>query len=137
VEIVRPPSNKKNVRTANMKVLIATDGSKFSELALRFVVHRPWPTGSEVKIKDLNNSALKEARTVADAGSRMLSRLEGKVSTDTPFPQGSIAGTIVKKAEEWGAQLIVLGPHGRRKFDRLMLGSVSEHVAFHGHVRSK
>ena len=105
-----------------MKVLIATDGSKFSELALRFVVHRPWPTGSEVKIKDLNNSALKEARTVADAGSRMLSRLEGKVSTDTPFPQGSIAGTIVKKAEEWGAQLIVLGPHGRRKFDRLIAG---------------
>jgi nucleotide-binding universal stress UspA family protein len=116
-----------------MKVLIATDGSKFSELSLRFVAHRPWPTRSEVKIKNLNNSALKVARTVADAGSRMLSRLEGKVSTDTPFPQGSIAGTIVKKAEEWGAQLIVLGFHGRRGFDRLMLGSVSEHVAFHGH----
>ena len=29
--------------------------------------------------------------------------------------------------------MIVLGSHGRRGFDRLTMGSVLEHVAFHGH----
>ena len=154
VEIVRPPSNEESVRAAGMKILIATDGSKFSDLALRSVANRPWPKGSEVKvlsvlepfvplgvfpyfeskeIEDLNNSALTEARTAVDKGVRILSHLEAKVSTGTPFPQGSPARSIVKEAEEWGAQLIVLGSHGRRGYDRLILGSVSEHVAFHGH----
>jgi nucleotide-binding universal stress UspA family protein len=39
----------------------------------------------------------------------------------------------VKEADEWGAQMIVVGSHGRRGFDRLTMGSVSEHVAFHAH----
>ena len=33
-----------------MKILLATDGSSFSEAAVEEVVHRPWPAGTEVKI---------------------------------------------------------------------------------------
>ncbi|HTZ49653.1 MAG TPA: universal stress protein, partial [Verrucomicrobiae bacterium] len=33
--------------------------------------------------------------------------------------------------EDWKADLIVMGSHGRRGFDRLILGSVSESVALH------
>ena len=39
-----------------------------------------------------------------------------------------VAQRIVSTAEAWGAQLLVLGTHGRRGFRRLMLGSVAERV---------
>jgi nucleotide-binding universal stress UspA family protein len=38
---------------------------------------------------------------------------------------------ILKEASDWGAHLIVLGSHGRRGLDRLLLGSVSEAIAAH------
>ncbi len=36
---------------------------------------------------------------------------------------------IVEEAQRWGADLIVVGTHGRRGLDRLLLGSVAEGVA--------
>jgi nucleotide-binding universal stress UspA family protein len=152
VEIVRPPANGKRLRKAGMKILVATDGSEYSGIALHSVVSRPWPIGGEVKllsvpepfvpigvfpyfelkeIENLNTSALKEAKNAVDAGAKILAKLDAKVSTETPFPQESPARAIVKEAQEWGAHMIVLGSHGRRGFDRLTMGSVSEHVAFH------
>jgi nucleotide-binding universal stress UspA family protein len=38
---------------------------------------------------------------------------------------------ILKEAEDWGANLIVVGSHGLRGLTRLLLGSVSETVAAH------
>jgi nucleotide-binding universal stress UspA family protein len=154
VEIVRPPKNGKKLRRTAMRILVATDGSEYSVTALRSVASRPWPKGSELKvlsvpepfvptnvlpyfeskeIEELNTSALKEATKAVDAGAKILSKLDAKVSTGTPFPQDSPARVIAKEAQEWGAQMIVLGSHGRRGFDRLTMGSVSEHVAFHAH----
>ncbi len=153
VEIVRPPANRKRGSTTGIKILVATDGSEPSLVALRSVASHPWPRGSEVKvlsvpepfvpmnvfpyfdskeIEELNTSALREAQKAVDAGARVLSKLGVKVSRGTSFPQDSPARVIVKEANAWGAQMIVLGSHGRRGFDRLTLGSVSEYVAFHG-----
>ena len=136
-----------------MKILVATDGSEYSRMALHSVVRRPWPEGSEVRvlcvpepfapvgfpffelkeIEDLNTSALKQAKKAVDASARILTKLDAKVSTETPLPQDSPARVIVKEAQEWGAHMIVLGSHGRRGFDRLIMGSVSAQVAFHAH----
>lgn len=33
-----------------MKILLAIDGSSFSDVAVRDVANKPWPTDSEVKI---------------------------------------------------------------------------------------
>lgn len=41
----------------------------------------------------------------------------------------SAAHGIVQIAEEWAADLIVIGSHGRSGFSHFLLGSVSEHVA--------
>jgi len=41
----------------------------------------------------------------------------------------TVAGSIVSEAEAWGADLIVLGTHGRRGWRRLLLGSTAEEVA--------
>jgi len=39
------------------------------------------------------------------------------------------AEAIIREAERWGADLIVIGTHGRRGVKRLLLGSVAEGVA--------
>jgi nucleotide-binding universal stress UspA family protein len=154
VEIVRPRATGKEPPGEGMKILVATDGSECSVMALDSVASRPWPKGSEVKVLSvpevfipvnvfpyfdpkefdtLNTSAIKDAKSAVDAGARVLSKLDLQVSSETPSPQESPARIIVKEAHEWGAHMIVLGSHGRRGFDRLMMGSVSEHVAFHAH----
>jgi len=48
VEIVRPPANGKRLLAAGMKILVATDGSEYSRIALHSVASRPWPKGGEV-----------------------------------------------------------------------------------------
>lgn len=42
--------------------------------------------------------------------------------------QGDPAGTIAEFARDAGASLIVIGTHGRRGFQRFLLGSVAERV---------
>ena len=49
------------------------------------------------------------------------------------LPSGDPRKVILDEAKDWGADLIVLGSHGYRSLERLMLGSVSESVATHAH----
>jgi nucleotide-binding universal stress UspA family protein len=44
---------------------------------------------------------------------------------------GDVANTVCHIAEKVGADVIVVGSHGRTGFGRLLLGSVSEHVVRH------
>ena len=39
-----------------------------------------------------------------------------------------LANMIVDAANQWNADLLVMGTHGRRGFERLLVGSVAEHV---------
>ena len=153
VEIVRPRSGAETgVIEKGMKVLVATDGSECSLAALHSVASRPWPEGSKFKvvsipepfmplgefpqfelkeIEKLNIAAQKDARRYADAGAAILQKAGLETSGETPLPRDSDAREIVKEAERWHAGMVVLGSHGRRGFDRLTMGSVSEHVALH------
>jgi len=47
--------------------------------------------------------------------------------------KGSQRDRIVEESKAWGADLIVVGSHGRRGLTRYLLGSVSEAVAMHAH----
>jgi nucleotide-binding universal stress UspA family protein len=153
VEIVRPSAKRGKIsRQARMKVLIATDGSEFSLAAIRSVAKRPWPRDSvfrviaipepfmplmefpnfELKeIENLNTSAIKAAKRYSAVGAGILAKTGLNVGEGTPLPKDNDGREIVKEAKFWHADLIVLGSHGRRGFDRLTIGSVSEHVAFH------
>jgi nucleotide-binding universal stress UspA family protein len=153
VEIVRWSPNEKIASQSNgMKILVATDGSVFSTAALQSVASRPWPQGTKARvisipepfmplgefpyfelkeIEALNAAALQEAKQYAEVGAAVLSKAGLEVTLETLLPRDSDAREIVKEAERWQAQLIVLGSHGRRGFDRMTMGSVSEHVALH------
>jgi nucleotide-binding universal stress UspA family protein len=39
-----------------------------------------------------------------------------------------LSDMIIDAAAQWNADLIVMGTHGRRGFERLLVGSVAEHV---------
>ena len=47
---------------------------------------------------------------------------------------GRVADAIVERAKRWRADLIVMGTHGRRGFDRLLIGSNAELVVRHSAV---
>jgi nucleotide-binding universal stress UspA family protein len=133
-------------------VLIATDGSKFSLAAIRSVAERPWPKGSSFRViaiperfmpltglphfelqelENLNTATLKAAQQDCAAGVRILTKAGLNASEGTPLPRDTEAREIVREANFSHADLIILGSHGRRGFDSMSMGSVSEHVAFH------
>jgi nucleotide-binding universal stress UspA family protein len=155
VEIVRPsPKRERQNRPSKMRILIATDGSEFSVTAIRSVASRPWPKGSTFKVisipepfmpldqfphlelkevEKLNAEALKDAKRYAETGAEFLAKAGLESGAETPLPRDSDSREIVKEAERWRANLVILGSHGRRGFDRWTIGSVSEHVAFDAH----
>ncbi|MDB4920941.1 universal stress protein [Mucilaginibacter sp.] len=47
---------------------------------------------------------------------------------------GSTADGIIQCSKEFGADLIVIGTHSRSGLDRLLMGSVAEHVVRHSEV---
>jgi len=149
VEIVRPASQRR--KGEKLRILCPTDGSKYSLAALRSVANRPWPEGSELKVisipepfqppgqlcnfefkemEELNAAAIEDAKKCAIEGAEILSKAGLNTILQTPLRQRSDAEEIVKLAKNWGAHLIVMGSHGRRGFDRMAIGSVSEDVAF-------
>ncbi len=66
VEIVRSASADSPASSHAMKILLATDGSECSEIAVRSVANRPWPAGSEIKIISVRELlTLENATTVS------------------------------------------------------------------------
>lgn len=130
------------------KILVAVDESGTSQHALKHaielarklsarlrmvhVLDMSWlPVGPEVAI---DTAALSEARrgvgerTIAAARetARALEFEAEGVLIETEIPIQHIAEAIATEASRWGADLVVLGTHGRRGFQHLMLGSVAE-----------
>jgi nucleotide-binding universal stress UspA family protein len=137
-----------------MKILLAVDGSTYSDDAIDEVARRPWPADSEVKILssidppympsaepwaipvsyvgELEKAA--RERTEAIVGSalkRLQNALDPAIKVTTETPLGWAKREILNAAESWKADLIVLGSHGYGAWERFLLGSVSSAVANH------
>ena len=136
-----------------MKLLIATDGSKYSEAAVKSVANRPWPTGTEMKVLtvmeiiptnlmvggefafDLSSyqQRLQNILTeVAETAAQSLSAA-GHSNVSTLVREGAVAEAIINEAQEWGADLIIMGTHGRQGLSLFLMGSVAQRVATHAH----
>lgn len=84
---------------------------------------RPGPTGEEVDA----------AAYLRDGSRKQLSRFapffEAKgVAVEQHVKTGKVADAILEAIDDVGADLVVMGTHGRRGLSRLMLGSVAEAV---------
>ncbi|MGD9589552.1 MAG: universal stress protein [Pyrinomonadaceae bacterium] len=137
-----------------MKILIATDGSEFSLLAVEkacefieryrdaaevrlvsiyeapTVATEPFMTlpdhyeGIRKSVEKLSDGYVESARAAINE------RLP-RIAVVKEVAMGVPGRTIVEIAEEWGADLIVVGSHGRGFWSRALMGSVSDAVVNH------
>ena len=147
-----PLSNSKEGNL--MKILLAVDGSPCSDAAINEVARRPWPEGSSVKVlttyelpvlltpeawalpanyfDQMDIGLRKQAQVVVDSAIQKLkSKLSNSMSLDGALLPGPPRTVILDEAESWNADLIVVGSHGYRAWERFLLGSVSQAVVSH------
>jgi len=137
-----------------MKILLAVDGSPCSDAAVEEVSRRPWPDGSSIKVltafelpvpptpegwalpvnyfEEMDVALRKQAQNIVDGAiAKLKPKLPKSTSIDAQILPGSPRAAILDEAENWGADLIVVGSHGYRAWERFLLGSVSQSVVSH------
>jgi len=158
VEIVRFAAGDSSPSSHPMKILVATDGSECSIAAVEAAAARPWPAGSQFRVLSVEDlivaetpmaayspatiypaslleELLADARTRAvtaiDQARKVLSAVGLKVLDQHAVPACDPRVGILDAAQTWSADMIIVGSHGRRGLDRLLMGSVAESVAVH------
>jgi len=125
-----------------MKILVAIEGSMFSQLAVRAVAQRIRPEGAKVLLVHAIEPAaffeqdagvherLRRPQELLDAAARQLEG-SGFRHVEMRVIDAEARTGILELAAQWQPDLIVLGSHGRKGLEKLMLGSVAESVARH------
>jgi nucleotide-binding universal stress UspA family protein len=133
-----------------MKILIAIDDSPCSLFAFNSVLQRTWPAGTEFKVLSMVEPLISHydfasaypIESMLEAEKQRIKHAEGMVAEKVAnlkavagadcvsgcVVEGSAPEGIVQKACKWGADLIVVGSHGRKGLKKFMLGSVAEKV---------
>ena|SRR5271165_1361324 len=136
-----------------MKILIAIDGSDFSQAALTSVIARPWPPNTELKVLNVVeppsllmgremagpdpefeavwNALREQAKDFVSKAADKLRQAGFNVSTE--LVEGDPKAQIIDVANGWNAGMIIMGSHGRSGLSRFLMGSVSEGVVRHAH----
>jgi nucleotide-binding universal stress UspA family protein len=95
----------------------------------------PTPEGWALPLnyfQEMDTALQKQARNTVDRAIQKLKpKLHKTISLDAGLVPGSPRSAILDEAERWGADLIVLGSHGYRGWQRFLLGSVSQAVVSH------
>lgn len=125
------------------KILLATDGSEPAILATQYAVTLAKTFGASLKAIYVDDGVesleLPEEREADDTWEGTHPSVKGlgiakvmaernSVPVEIALIRGGIAKRIIKTAEEYGANLIVLGDTGRTGLKRLGMGSISETV---------
>jgi nucleotide-binding universal stress UspA family protein len=158
VELVRIPPIANGTKNSGhvseetfRRILLAIDESRFSEAAIQFMSKQMQPPRAEVRVlcaverppllvaREMGNYDLPldrvweaENEQAQDLVASVADRFRGKgLEVTTSVAQGDPKTEILDEAEEWEADLIIIGSHGRAGFARFLMGSVSEAVAHH------
>ena len=130
-----------------MKILIGVDHSKFSGDVLRAVVMQFRTERAEIRVMHVLQPIAPAPPQMApgyapelddqkeparELVERIANELRGAgFKVETAVEVGDIREKIIDRASDWGADLIVVGSHGRSGIQRFLLGSVAEFVARH------
>lgn len=132
------------------RIAVAVDGSDTSTVALSEAVKLAKLTGAEVLllhvceeipvtwgIEGIPALPLDDVeKALAEAGRRLLhrdkQRVQGEgIAVETRLVEdyaGRTGAVISEEAARWLADLLVVGTHGRKGLDRMLMGSVAENV---------
>jgi nucleotide-binding universal stress UspA family protein len=133
-----------------MNILIAVDDSKFSEAAVNAVMDHMKMNDTEVKLlrvlepfpaalakemgskndPDFGRACLKLQDQATEALAKTAEQFRSAgFKASVSVEEGDPRRVILDYAERWPADLIVLGSHGRKGINLLLMGSVSEAVS--------
>lgn len=138
-----------------MKIILAIDGTKHSDAAVRTISTFNLNENDELKIvtivdlavpmaidlyagylpssTEIEKTAKENANLILESTKQAVfeasSHSTFKISTEVLI--GTPESRIVEKAEEFKADLIIVGSHGYNTWERLLLGSVSDSVVHH------
>jgi nucleotide-binding universal stress UspA family protein len=152
VLIVRPDESQPDVPVAHpiRKILFAVDHSDISRSAVS--TFAGFPLGNEVDVRIMTvqstinpahmdilqtmggmwSNETQKHREFLDWAKRELEKATPNVEAEM-VEGAQIAHEILVEAEEWKADLIVIGDRGRSALSRFFLGSVSTNILRHAH----
>ena len=128
------------------RILVPVDGSPTSTRGLDEAIRLAKLTGADIRLvhvldqmafaAGLENYAGDIFGILKDAGEKILGQMKERVAASgigvTTYLSEPISGrvcdVVVDQAKAFGADLIVLGTHGRRGVGRLFLGSDAEQI---------
>ena len=133
-----------------MRVLIASDLSEASDFAVQQGVHMaaggplavchvmPEPLTHALLAQDYESDLRKQLELQPRIGEALRGQWSRLVPRAEPaleifIEMGSAYEQILRRADEWHAELIVIGTHGRSGLKRLLLGSVADQVVRAAH----
>ncbi|MCC8425099.1 universal stress protein [Mucilaginibacter sp. UR6-11] len=141
------------------KILIGIDNSKFAEHAAEYgfdIAHKfkakvglvhivepvvtPYINSGDPMLgsSDIGVTNIDLINIQDKAGKSMINDAIKKFGDDLDITQyeefGDTADGIINCSKEFGADLIVIGTHSRTGIDRLLMGSIAEHVVRHSEV---
>lgn len=129
-----------------MKILIAIDGSDCSKDAIASTIHSKYPSGAEIRVisvvdffeplpalQDIKEKQIDEAKQLVEKTIDQLQKALANVKVSGSVLDGYATDEIVKEAQDWNADLIIAGSHGRTGVASLVLGSVSRALLVRSH----
>jgi nucleotide-binding universal stress UspA family protein len=132
------------------RIVVAVDGSETSDAALGEAIKLSGEMGATLLLLHVCEElpfmwepdgmvvvATQDImKVIADTGKALLEKSKERVASqgiavETKLVEsvgGRIGGVISEEAQKWNADLLVVGTHGRRGFEHLLMGSVAEGV---------
>ncbi len=128
------------------KILCPTDYSSTSDNAVRYAVEFARKVGAHIRFIHIQTAAnpVTKGTTLQDGSiidqieeddvlpesfsSILMAEKQKGLSADIRVLKGEASKVITDQAKSWGADLIIMGSHGRSGLHRLIMGSVAEDV---------